>query len=164
MHTQRILTVLITVLGFTASMHGYAAKQNSPLDAYPSTVDGLQRHVIELAAVSHEDERQVEVIIGEKQQVDCNHTSLLGSFSTHTVEGWGYDYYKVEIKPGRISTKMACLHQASQIKFVSLPLSTAQRFIRYNSKLPIVVYAPKGIDVNYRIWQASPEIAAAARK
>ena len=164
MQPQRLLTVLITVLGCTGSLHGYAAQQNSPLDAYPSTVNGLQRHVIELAAVSNEDERQVEMIIGQKQRVDCNHTSLLGSFSTHTVEGWGYDYYQVEIKPGRISTKMACLHQVSQIKFVSLPLSTAQRFIRYNSKLPIVVYAPKGIEVNYRIWQASPEITTAERK
>jgi len=26
--------------------------------------------------------------------------------------------------------------------------------IRYNSRLPVVVYAPKGYEVRYRIWNA----------
>jgi ecotin len=30
--------------------------------------------------------------------------------------------------------------------------------IRYNSKLPIVVYAPEGVEVWYRIWSGAPEI------
>jgi len=30
--------------------------------------------------------------------------------------------------------------------------------IRYNSLLPIVVYAPKGVEVRYRIWCADREI------
>ncbi len=29
--------------------------------------------------------------------------------------------------------------------------------IRYNSRLPIVVYAPEGIEVRYRIWITEPE-------
>ena len=29
--------------------------------------------------------------------------------------------------------------------------------IRYNSNLPIVVYAPEGVEVRYRIWSAGPE-------
>ncbi len=49
-------------------------------------------------------------------------------------------------------------------EIVSLPLATAQRFVRYNSKLPIVVYAPKDIDVNYRIWQAGTTTARAEQK
>jgi ecotin len=30
--------------------------------------------------------------------------------------------------------------------------------IRYNSRLPIVVYAPVGVEVRYRIWSAGDEI------
>jgi ecotin len=29
--------------------------------------------------------------------------------------------------------------------------------IRYNSKLPVVVYVPEGFEVRYRIWRADPE-------
>jgi ecotin len=29
--------------------------------------------------------------------------------------------------------------------------------IRYNSKLPVVVYVPKGVTVKYRIWKAAEE-------
>jgi ecotin len=30
--------------------------------------------------------------------------------------------------------------------------------IRYNSRLPIVVYVQEGVEVRYRIWTAEPEI------
>jgi ecotin len=30
--------------------------------------------------------------------------------------------------------------------------------IRYNSRLPVVVYAPEGVEVRYRIWRAEPEM------
>jgi serine protease inhibitor ecotin len=33
-------------------------------------------------------------------------------------------------------------------------------FIRYNSRLPVVVYAPEGAEVRYRIWSAPPETKA----
>jgi ecotin len=29
--------------------------------------------------------------------------------------------------------------------------------IRYNSRLPVVVYAPEGVEVRYRLWSAEPE-------
>jgi ecotin len=29
--------------------------------------------------------------------------------------------------------------------------------IRYNNRLPVVVYVPEGEDVRYRIWRAEPE-------
>lgn len=33
--------------------------------------------------------------------------------------------------------------------------------LRYNSKLPIVVYTPANIDVKYRIWRADETIGTA---
>jgi ecotin len=32
--------------------------------------------------------------------------------------------------------------------------------IRYNSRLPIVVYVPEGVEVRYRIWSAGAETKA----
>jgi ecotin len=30
--------------------------------------------------------------------------------------------------------------------------------LRYNSKLPVVVYVPEGVEVRYRVWQAPAEL------
>ena len=30
--------------------------------------------------------------------------------------------------------------------------------IRYNSNLPVVVYAPEGVEVRYRVWSGAPEV------
>ena len=32
--------------------------------------------------------------------------------------------------------------------------------IRYNSRLPVVVYAPDGVEVRYRIWSITPKAKA----
>jgi len=32
--------------------------------------------------------------------------------------------------------------------------------IRYNSRMPIVVYVPKGVEVRYRIWATDVELKA----
>ena len=36
--------------------------------------------------------------------------------------------------------------------------------LRYNSKLPIVVYTPANIDVKYRIWRADETIGVAVER
>lgn len=41
-----------------------------------------------------------------------------------------------------------------------IPLGGEPYIIRYNSKLPIVIYLPEGAEVRYRIWTASEEIKA----
>ena len=44
-------------------------------------------------------------------------------------------------------------------KFVQGP----SQLIRYNSRIPIVVYVPKGAEVRYRIWSATPETKKALK-
>ncbi len=36
--------------------------------------------------------------------------------------------------------------------------------LRYNSKLPIVLYVPKDVEVRYRIWSASSRIEKAVQE
>lgn len=52
-----------------------------------------------------------------------------------------------------MSTMMACPDKTRKTAFVS---STSE-LVRYNSKLPIIVYIPKGMDVHYKIWERSNE-------
>jgi ecotin len=44
-----------------------------------------------------------------------------------------------------------------------VPLAGEPYLIRYNSRLPIVVYVPEGVEVHYRVWQAGQEIEAMER-
>ena len=34
-----------------------------------------------------------------------------------------------------------------------ITLDGESKLIRYNSRLPLVVYVPKGVEVRYRIWK-----------
>ena len=57
------------------------------------------------------------------------------------------------------STMMACPDGKAHPEFV--PVVGEGFMLRYNSKLPIVVYVPKDIEVRYRIWSASKQIKQA---
>ena len=55
---------------------------------------------------------------------------------------------------------MACPDGKKEQQFVMAGLGDAG-MLRYNSKLPIVVYTPANIDVKYRIWRADETIGTA---
>ncbi|MCY1309405.1 Ecotin precursor [compost metagenome] len=51
---------------------------------------------------------------------------------------------------------MACPDGKSTQAFV--PVVGDGFMLRYNSKLPIVLYVPKDIEVRYRVWSASSKV------
>ncbi len=131
------------------------------LGAYPSTLPGLQRHVIELPAKDPESDYQVELIAGKTLQVDCNQQRLSGQWQQQTVQGWGYDYYVLQnVGPG-ISTLMACPEQEPREAFVQV--AGEPLMLRYNSKLPLVIFAPQDVEIRYRLWSAGPTWPAASQ-
>jgi ecotin len=132
-----------------------AAGAGSDLSAYPAASADQTRHVIRLPTRPNEDDLKLELIVGKTQTVDCNIHRLGGSIETRTAEGWGYDYFVVSDLGQGMSTLMGCP-----------PNSTKQAFargggeptlIRYNSRLPVVVYAPRDVEVRYRVWTAGSE-------
>lgn len=99
-------------------------------------------------------------MIGQTLEVDCNHHRLGGELESKTLEGWGYDYYVFDKLSGPVSTMMACPDGKKTKKFVTAGLGD-DAMLRYNSKLPIVIYTPTNVDVKYRIWRADETIGNA---
>lgn len=137
-----------------------------PLDKvapYPQAEAGFKRQVIYLPQLENEENAKVELILGKTMEVDCNRHSLGGALTEKTLEGWGYNYYVLGEVTGPRSTMMACLDDKKENKFVPI-VSGETQLQRYNSKLPIVVYAPADVEVKYRVWTAYATAASAVEK
>jgi ecotin len=105
---------------------------------------------------SEEGEFQVELVAGQTMMTDGVNVMRMGvQIESRPLVGWGYTFYEVTGKPIAISTLMAPPPGTPKVKkFVGgTPLQ-----INYNSRLPVVIYAPKGIEVRYRIWEAPREM------
>jgi ecotin len=133
------------------------ASEHPELKAFPAAGEGMVRFVIALPHKERgeEDDFKVELIAGREMMTDgVNRVRLGSTIEPRDLQGWGYTYYEVTGSGETISTLMAPPEGAPQVRsFVSgTPL-----LIRYNSRLPVVVYAPQGYQIRYRIWTAPPE-------
>ncbi|MCY1426008.1 Ecotin [compost metagenome] len=61
-----------------------------------------------------------------------------------------------------MSTLMACPDGKRQQDIV--PVVGDGFMLRYNSKLPLVLYVPKDIEVRYRVWSASSKVEKAVEE
>ena len=132
------------------------------LKPYPAAADGYARHVIELPAQANEAEHKVELIAGKTLEVDCNQQRLGGQWQEKTVEGWGYNYYQLGQVGPAVSTLMACPDGSRKQAFVQV--GGEPMLVRYNSKLPLVIYAPADVEVRYRVWSAAAATSSAPRQ
>ena len=154
---------IFAVVFFLAEATTLCAAEHPELKAFPAANEGMERYVIVLPAKERgEDEGfRVELIPGKNMLSDGVNLMRLGmTIEPHPLKGWGYTYYEVSGRDVAMSTMMAVPEGSQQVeKFVQgTPL-----LIRYNSRLPIVIYAPDGIEIRYRIWKAS-EISESAEK
>lgn len=142
--------VLFALIGAAGAQNKeWSEEQQKLLKPYPEASEGMVRYVLFLDVIQDEGIYKVELIPGKIMNVDCNRHLLMGSFEEKIVEGWGYPYFEFSTDGMTRSTRMAC-HTPNEDRFVQSESLT----IRYNSKLPIVVYLPMGYDVLYRIWEA----------
>ncbi len=130
---------------------------------YPQAEKGMKRQVIQLPSQEDESGYKVELLIGKTLEVDCNQHRLGGQLESKTLEGWGYDYYVFDKVTSPVSTMMACPDGKKEEKFVTAYLGE-NSLLRYNSKLPIVVYTPDTVEVKYRIWKAEEKIENAVTR
>jgi ecotin len=156
----KTLLLSICLAGFSVSVFG---AEHPELKAFPPAKDGMERFVIVLPPKERgeEDDFQVEIIVGKEMLTDgVNRVRLGNTIEPRPLPGWGYTYYEVIGSSASMSTMMAPPPGAPMVKtFVTgTPL-----LVRYNSRLPIVVYVPTGYEVRYRIWLA-PGTAEKAEK
>ena len=92
--------------------------------------------------------------VGKTVRVDAqNRYFFAGRIEAETVEGWGFTRYIVRKLGPMGGTLMAIDPDAPKVeRFIAL--GGEPYLIRYNSRLPVVVYVPEGVAVRYRIWSA----------
>lgn len=149
--TKIMLAAALIIPAVSANAQSAKVKQEREkvLAVYPEAAEGMVRHVIFLNAKPDESLFKVEIIPGKVMSVDNNIHRLMGKMEEKDVQGWGYTYYEFTSNGQTASTLMATTGPKVD-KFVS----AQSQLIRYNSKLPVVVYAPEGFDIQYRIWKA----------
>jgi len=148
------LLFLTIVLGLAALAAGQAQNE---MRAFPAAEAGMTRFVLLLPQEENEASCKVELVVGKTAQTDpVNNFFFGGQIEAVNIEGWGYTRYVVKSIGPMGGTLMAPPPGAAPIeRFVTL--SGEPYLIRYNSKLPVVVYVPEGAEVRYRIWKAQPE-------
>jgi ecotin len=145
----------LTALLFFSAMLSALAADN--MKAFPPAGEGMVRHVLQLPKQDDKSAYKMELIVGKMVQVDeGNRYFFTGKIEEETINGWGFSRYNVSTLGQMASTLMAIDPNAPKVnRFITL--GGEAYLIRYNSRLPIVVYVPEGIEVRYRIWRAEPE-------
>ena len=136
------------------------ARASDNMKAFPSADQGMVRYVLQLPAQNDESAFKVELVVGKTVQVDeKNNYFFGGTIEEETIQGWGFTRYIVRKLGPMAGTLMAIDPSAPKVaRFIKL--GGAPYFIRYNSRLPIVIYVPEGVEVRYRIWTAGAEAVA----
>jgi ecotin len=155
--------LLATALPFlTASRAEESAPVGPKLDAgavkylnhpnlYPKAKDGEVRQHFIPPIRPNEENYKIEIAASKVMEADsANRQRMAGAFEEINIEGWGFTYYKLKADESKVmSTLIGGGHP------VKKPVPVGQNLhIRYNSKLPVVVIAPKGYDIQYRVWSA----------
>jgi len=145
--------LLIGILAMLASP--VAAEEHRYTKAFPPAKDGMVRYMVLLPHKERGEDNdfQVELIVGKEIMTDgVNHYRVGGSIEAKPLQGWGFTYYEVATFGPAASTRIGVPPGTPRVKkFVSIP----SKLIRYNSRVPLVVYVPEGGEVRYRIWKAS---------
>ncbi|MDR2036928.1 MAG: serine protease inhibitor ecotin [Bacteroidales bacterium] len=159
--SKNTLTMLFVCISMSIAItaNGQVSEVQKALEAFPPAGKGMVRHVIEVKKQKDESSFKVEIMPGKNMLVDCNHHTLMGKLEEKDLQGWGYNYYEFSSNGQTRSTMMAC-NKPNETRFIYAQTLT----VRYNSRLPIVIYAPEGYDIQYRIWKADKKTKNAVLK
>jgi len=148
-----VLIVLASLLTISFSNH---AADN--MKAFPPAEDGMVRKVLQLPEQADESSFKLELIVGKTVLTDPeNRYFFAGSIERKTIQGWGFSRYLVSQIGPMAGTLMAVDPNVAQVeRFIAL--GGEPYLIRYNSRLPVVVYVPEGAQVRYRVWHAGQEV------
>jgi ecotin len=152
--------VLAVIIGLFEVASVYAADN---MKAFPPAEDGMVRHVLQVPKQEDESPLQVELIVGKTVQTDARNRYFFGGkIEKETIKGWGFTRYNVKKLGPMAGTLIAVDPNEPKVdRFITL--GGDPYLIRYNSRMPIVVYVPEGVEVRYRIWSAGNETKSIER-
>jgi ecotin len=132
------------------------------MQAFPPAQPGQERFVISMPPVQDPDQLKVEVIVGKTVETDgINRSFFGGRLEEENIQGWGFTRYVLKELGPMAQTLMAVDPNAPKIRqFVTIQ---GGELLRYNPRLPIVVYVPTGVEVKYRFWKADAVASVAER-
>ncbi|WP_326984191.1 ecotin family protein [Chryseobacterium sp. MYb264] len=146
--SKTLMTGLIMMIGVNAFAQKKAEKfAKLEIEMFPKAKEGYKQVYVQLPIAKNENDLKVEFFVGAEKMLDCNKHFMMGEVKTQDLQGWGYTYYDVESKGEVGGTLMGCPDQKLTKQFVNLKPET----VRYNSKLPLVFYIPKDMEVRYRV-------------
>ncbi len=150
---------IITVALLSSSMV-FSQKQSieKEIGMFPAAEQGYKQVYIKVPAKKNESDLKVEVFVGKTMMVDCNRHFMGGNLVENNLEGWGYNYFVAETDGNVASTRMGCPDNEMKKEFVHMQ----SQLMRYNSKLPIVIYVPQDLEVQYRVWKAPKKLKNAS--
>ncbi|WP_136808535.1 ecotin [Desulfosediminicola flagellatus] len=127
------------------------------MKAFPPADPGMERYVLNLSEQTDESVFKVELIVGRTVEVDeQNRYFFGGQIQAENIAGWGFTRYIVRELGPMAGTMMAIDPNTPKMeRFISL--GGSPYLLRYNSRLPVVIYVPEGVEVRYRIWSAVEE-------
>ena len=145
--------VSIALVAFVSVSLAFGADD---MKAFPPAEEGMTRHVISLPKQQDESAFKVELIIGKTVKTDATNSYFFGgTLETENIPGWGFDRYILRKLGPMAGTLMAVDPNAPQVeRFISI--GGEARLLPYNSRVPLVVYVPAGVEVRHRLWRAEP--------
>ena len=148
-------TFLLTLMAIL--LCGSPLSAQDDMQAFPPADEGMTRHVLRLPAEPDETLLKVELILGKAVLTDAaNRYFFGGEIAAETIPGWGYTRYVLPRLGPMAGTLMAVDPAAPKVeRFISL--AGEPYLIRYNSRLPVVVYAPADVEVRWRVWRSEPQ-------
>ena len=145
---------LLALFAFAATTVVTRAADDPNMKAFPPADAGMSRYIITVPEQKDEYAFKIELIIGKTVKTDAaNRYFFGGTLETVAIEGWGFDRYILRKLGPMAGTLMAVDPNEPKVdRFISI--AGEPKLFRYNSRLPLVVYVPDGIEVRYRVWRA----------
>ena len=137
------------------------------LSGYPKPALGDRRWVIQLPGVllpptvasmsPNPTDWRVQLIVGQMAEVDCNRQVFGGKLRpVKPSQQGGPVIYRVTDVGALASTRMACPpDQPRRRAFV--PMAGKPFVVPYNASRPIVVDAPRPLELRWRLWKAESQ-------
>jgi ecotin len=151
------MKIIVAITGLISFFTVLSVDAGDNMKAFPPPDKGQIRFVIDLPRHDDESNYKVQLIAGKTVAVDEKNQYFFGGrIQKETIKGWGFPRYVLSELGPMAGTLMAIDPNAPKVdRFIGL--GGEPYLIRYNSRLPIVIYTPEGAEVRYRIWNADLE-------